>query len=445
MSYLVTPELRHFVLRGTFLTPVSHHDPAQSDKSNTSLFLRRKQLLERPQTAAPTAEDVARLVDTFSVPESVAPFFADFTPAQFLAIAVTRKFIRNYSNEGLMDGVERYRRLEARLRHNAVRHATLYSFWGGLCRDMEVGVAREDDEEMLALLTMPPALAGLVLSSLVADSSPAVTLARIWNDAVKANVPQRRVALKPQTFSESGSGIFDVPAISANSIRHEMLREPAAWHLLNALSLRLEDLPDGVASLLYNGGDLNEAEPGNTFTLIRKIREAYPALGLLGGATKGFVLGGGNVEISAWLMCKENNAATGGFGVTSDVSAFDLLDREEMTRHTQRRVDGTPMPFGFEALVQGAEVLIDIRLRPYATTLEIGALVLALHTFQNADSTLGGQSARGFGLVNCQTLAAPALDIQHVGALYEQHLAENANALRQGLLDGTLTTGKPVC
>lgn len=444
MTYRITPDLRKIVLRGRFLTPVSHHDPAQADKSNISLFLRQKQFIDRRLSAFPDADTVRRAVAAFPVPEDLAADFATFTPAQFIGIAAVRKFIRNYNGLGILDGTERYRRLEDRVKQNAIRHTTLYAFWGGLCRDCAVGAAFEDDAEIETLLTLHPALAQLVLADLASNSSPAVTLARIWNDSLKANASTVTAELAEQDFQTGDRIVAEVPSVSANAVRHKLVREPGALHLLTALGIDFADLNDGVAALLYNGGDLNESEPSDAFKLIRQVREAYPLLGLVGGATKGFILGASNVETSAWLVCRENNDALAQFGIAADVSAFDMLDRAEMTRHTSRRVDGSPMPFGFESLAQGSEILVEFRLRPYATDLELGALLAALETYAGADSVFGGQSARGFGLMALDWLQAPPASGDARDA-YETYVREHERALRDGLLTGTLGTHKVIC
>src|SRR5690606_22986201 len=109
---------------------------------------------------------------------------------------------------------------------------------------------------------------------------------------------------------------------------------------------------------------------------------------LLGGTTNGFILGASNLEVRAWLVGRENNQALERYGLQTDISLYELLDDAEHTRHTQRRVEGSPMPFGFETLAQGTQVLVEFVLRPYATHLEHGALMAALNTYFGADSTL---------------------------------------------------------
>ena len=103
------------------------------------------------------------------------------------------------------------------------------------------------------------------------------------------------------------------------------------------------------------------------------------------------------------------------------------------------------MPFGFEGLAAGVEALIEFRLAPYATPLEAGALVAALDTYAGGSSIFGGQAARGFGLAALDYVQVLALDDPDLlREQYEVYLTSNADALRQGLLDGTLATDKLV-
>lgn len=456
--YVITPSARRTVLRCRFLTPVSHHDPAVNTRANERLFLRRAQEIERVYDTVPDATEVRELVAVYAVPTALAHVFSNLSAPEFLAVAALRMFISIYGGGegvGLFSDSVRYIRLEERGKHAAIRSNNMFDFWGDLCSSLQVGHGVEHKPEqdgeaeygMVKLLTMPTALAGLVLAQIARNSTSVLALARAWHELVRgkagAETPLTRLSLRDQQFSHADKLVVQVPAISANTVRHEVVREPAAWHLLNALDLDLNDLPSGAAGLLYNGGDLNTSAPSSAFKHARTIRDVYPHLGLIGGSTDGFILGESNLEISAWLICRENNDALGLFGLHSDISIFDLLDQDVMTRHTNMRVDGSPMPFGFETLAKGAEVLLDFRFRPYISELEIGAFAAALATYMSADSTLGGQGARGFGFMRAEILQAPD-GIERHQAAYEAYLLQNADSLRAGLLDGTLATSTVV-
>lgn len=444
--YQIVPEVRRMALLATFTTPVSHHDPTQKGQANIRAFLRRKQVVDSQHANLPDAEHIQHIVGKFPVPVSVSDIFAELTVSEFLASAIMRQFIRGYNSKdgsGLFSGIERYRRLQERSEFHAIRTTSMYQFWGGLAHDLQVGLPLDQlGDQHAAILGMPKALAQLVLVELVSNATSAIMLARLWLEADRKDDALISIEVENIDINQNVRAVIHIPAFSANSARHEIVREPGAIHLLNNLGLRFEDLDTGVASMLYNGGDLSGSAPSSAFKLARQVCQNYPLLGLLGGSTKGFILGASNLEVSAWIVCKENRLALSQFGIEPQLSAFDLLDRDEQTRHTGKRVEGSPIPYGFETLVAGTQLVVDLRLRPYATDLEIGALVASVTTYLNADSTLGGQSARGFGLQQSTVIKRPDVDLEAFEQAYEQYLSENADMLRTGLVDGTLGTDK---
>lgn len=443
MTYIVKPELRRAAFLATFTTPLSHHDPAQANRANITSFLRRKMVIERNHTVAPNAKRVDEIVRAYPVPSELSDVFSELSVSQFLAVAAVRQFVRLYNGQGLMDGKARYDRLQSRVEFNAIRANSMFAWWGGMVHDMQGTSPYVADSQIGELIGIQAALAQLVFVEMIDNAASAVVLARLWGDATKPEGTDHVVLDLPTTdFSASSKVTLQVPAFSANSARHEMVREPGAIHLLNALDLQYSDLPDGVAAMLYNGGDLSASAPSGAFALTREIRQSYPLFGLIGGSTKGFILGASNLEVSAWLVTTEYAQALEPFGITPQVSAFDLLDRDEHTRHTSKRVEGSPMPYGFETLIAGTQIVLDFRLRPYATDLEIGALGAAIDTFFDSDSTLGGQSARGYGLTIHETLIEPTINMKAMRQAYESYLSENSDTLRDGLVNGTLTTRK---
>lgn len=442
MTYLVTPTQRRVTFLATFQTPVSHHDPNTASRANVTTFLRRKMVVDRPATTAPSPERIAQVVVAFPVPVALADVFAELNVAEFLAAATLAQYILAHNGQGLMDGKNRYDVLQSRAEFHATRAASMFAFWGGMVRDLQGTTPNQTNTNISPLLGMPSALSQLVFVQLIENAASAVMLARLWSDAQRADADLVPVTLTDTAINTDTRVTLQVPAFSANSARHEVIREPGALHLLNALGLRYDDLPDGVAAMLYNGGDLNRAAPGNAFALTRQIRDSYPLLSLIGGSTAGFILGASNLEVSAWLNTTEYAAALSQFNLTPEVSAFDVLDQDTHTRQTAKRVEGSPMPVTFETLCAGVGVVVDLRLRPYATNLEIGALAAAVDTFFGGDSTLGGQSARGYGLTINEMLVQPSHDMAAMRAGYEQYLADNRDALRGGLLSGTLTTDK---
>ena len=452
---------QEYWLRLKMLSPLAHGDPAQGDKSNVTLFRRLKMSLPAVNVGRlPTQEEIDVLCATLPVPVEVAPFFETTTLPQFLGASLVRWFVRLYGageGSGLFSGMERYRRLEERFVHEAIRANTLGEFWSLACASLQVGAAGgEYDRALLPLLSVPASLAGLVLREIADKPRMLVMLGREWvvtekcTDAEYARKSGREVSSGEMTVLKhdasaiqvGDTAIVQVPAFSANSVRHEVVREPALWHLLDALNVPFDSLLPGVAAMFYNGGNIasGAVAPSNAFALAQMICANYPSLGLLGGCADAFMLGEANLRVNCWLECRENNDALALAGLKSDVSIFDLLDRETLTRHAGR-VGSGQMPFSFETLATGAEVLIRFALTPYATALEVGALACAVQMFQTADATLGGNSARGFGLSTSEWHG----DVPVGGGEYEAYLAENAKVLRDGLLDGTLGAGKVVC
>lgn len=446
MTYIIRPDGHRFASLWQFVTPASHHDSSVSTTGNRNLFMRQKQLVAMGEMALPSAEEQTIIARSFKVPGSLSDIFDELTLPQLIGVAILKHFITTYSSgAGLFDGQERYRILDDRAKQAAIRANSIFGFWGDLCLTLQVPAAGSDDN-LLALMRVPNPIARLVFADMAKNIAATIYLARAWFDTERKGEHSEMIP-NPKPIHD-GIGEFvpmEVPSVNANTIRHQ-LREHGALHLLRTLGLEFNDLPDGVAGLLYNGGDLNSSAPSDAYTLARTIKANYPLLGLLGGSTKGFILGASNLNMAAWLVCRENNAALAQFGVESKLSAFELIDDAGMANHTAGRVAGSPMPFGFEALVQGAEIVVDFRFTPYATQLELGAFWTALGDYLNLRPIFGGQSARGYGLFqDVATLihydAGAELEMDD----YAEYITQNAEMLAEGLKLGTLGTGKVVC
>ncbi|NBC16687.1 MAG: hypothetical protein GVY18_05135 [Bacteroidetes bacterium] len=459
-------EERAWWLRIRLLSPLSHHDPDQADKSNVSLFRRQAQHVHVRDTGRlPSQDEVDALCADFPVPEGVAPLFGDLTLPEYVASALIKTFIARYSSmegEGLFEGMERYRRLEERFQQAAVQAGSLFTLWGHVCRTMQVpGAVGEVSPGSVRLLTLPAALGQMVLRVLAETPAPVVMIARLWSEqeklqskayaeaAEQEQVAEGKVVLAFEAdslYASADTITVQVPQYSANALRHELVREPLMWHLYLATGLPFDGPLGARTALHYNGGDLKKSGSGGVFWHRKKIREAYPHLALLSGSTDAFMLGESNLRVHTWLRCKENSRALRGIGLESDVSAFDLIDRVTLTRHASRLAGQetvqTAMPFTFETLVPGTEIVARLGLTTYAQDLEVGALMTAIDTFIRLDGTLGGQSARGYGRVEVSFYECePDAEQQEA---YEAYVQEHAETLRAGIEDGTLTTGKEV-
>jgi len=433
-----------------------------------SLFRRQAQHVTREETGRlPDQGEIDALSEAFPVPVESAPFFADLSLANFIAVCLLKSFISKYKGsdgEGLFEGMERYRRLEQRASQSAVQAGNLRAFWGHLCRSLEVsGAVGAASEAMMRLLSIPATVGQKALATLAETPAPQVMMARFWDEqeraaskkyADSADMEQTSGETQALDFDadaltdDSGTLTVEVPQYSANSLRHELVREPAMWHLFHALEIDFDEPLGAMTSLFYNGGDLKSSGSASTFWKKKRIRTAYPSLGLLSGATDSFILGESNLRVHCWLRCRENGRALPE-QVETDTSAFDLIDRETLTRGAGRLSgrepeDDNQMIYTFETLVPGAEIICRLSLTPYAAPLEEAALRTALRTFEEQDMTLGGQSARGYGKVELDRIATPEATGETTPEAYDEYLEEHEEDLRQGIIDGTLMSGAEV-
>ena len=226
------------------------------------------------------------------------------------------------------------------------------------------------------------------------------------------------------------------------------MRRPGWLHLSGALGLPETDpgmgtLPGGVEALLVNGGNIaaGAKQPANPHGLAAEIRRAYPLLDLLGGVTDSFDLGESRLEVASWIVCREYREALAGT-IAEDlpeasVSVFDLMDDVGQTRQATERGVGQ-MIMSFEALAARAVIYCRYTLMPYTGALTESALAAALALPVH----IGGGSARGYG--HMREIGRRAPDGFSPMA-YEAYLSENAERLRDGLMDGTLCSSGTVC
>lgn len=473
ISIAVSPKVIRYDLLLTATTPLSHHDPAIHDESNRMLFNRQKQLL--PVEACPrlpSQEKVDALTAAHPVPADIADVFQDVSFAEFVACVLARQLIDQYNSmegTGLFEGMERYARLETRLRMAAVVAPNLRAWWDRLCGPLQLPIHGGDsDATLLRLLTVPAAVQQLVLRTLAEDYRSVVALARLWHTTAKQQNVSYAAATNTVTASPdvvelmfdadqipAGSGqarVLEVPAVSGNSLRHQVVREPSWLHLRQQLGLAEAEpgqgpVPAGVEAVFYNGGNIaaGAKQPSNTFGLAAKARRMYPSLDLLGGVTDSFDLGESRLGVVPHMVCRENRAAlqeTPAYDLpAATISIFDMLDDVTLTRQAGRLGLGQ-MIMSFEALCPGAQVLCRLCLSPWTPVRTHGALVAAIETFLANGASVGGQAARGFGACQGKVIDFPeGVSADEVREEYEDYLQMNRENLVSGLCDGTLGTG----
>lgn len=235
-----------------------------------------------------------------------------------------------------------------------------------------------------------------------------------------------------------------VPAISENALRSVIFRNPLHDHLFQFLGITPGELPQSVMNLMYSGGNMASGSkaPTDEIALGHAVKKLYPALDLLGGAVDGFILPRSRLRLAAWIVADEyadliqlinpelaQEARNTG-------SCFDLVQEETRTRGTGGESDGNQMLYTYETLAAGTKLLVELTFDPHTHDATLGAAALALQVW---DGYLGGQSRQGRGRVGILQNELPAADA------YMAHLEESKEAMKQGLLDGTLGTGKVLC
>lgn len=234
-----------------------------------------------------------------------------------------------------------------------------------------------------------------------------------------------------------------VPAISENSLRSTLFREPLADHLVQSLGIEQGTLPQSVMNLLYAGGNLGAGAkaPAQEQTLAMQIRALYPSIDLLGGAVDVFILPRASLRVASWLVAEEyadilHYVAPELEAEARLVSAFDMLGEETRTRGTGANSDGNQMLYTYETLAAGAKILVEVTIDDTAADATVAAASQALSSW---GGYIGGQGRQGRGRITVLSNNLPASED------YSDHLKAHSESMKAGLLDGTLGTGVQLC
>lgn len=450
-----------FDLLLTFTTQVSHHDPATGDGSNTLTFNRQTQMVKRDVAAYQLAQErVTSFCESHPVPQDIQQIFEQSTFPEFSASALIRLMLDIYNSQdgvGVFSGMDRYEKLESRIRSAATRSFSLRSFWSKLCHDLRLPVHGGDyDSRLLAFYALPRGLQQDMLALMVRDYRSVATLARAWhsqgkftNEFYAAKFNAEIQSLVTMNFDAAMVGgeshdviPLDVPAVTANSLRHQIVRDSGWIHLVKALGL--SDVPAGVEAMFVNGGNIRAGvkQPSNAAQLALTMRETYPLLDLLGGVGDSFDLGESRLSLAGWVVCRENADALKGTAAENlplaNVSIFDMLD--DVTHTRQATEDGLgQMIWNFETLAKGLNIMVRMNLHPFTSDLTKSALFAAVEQFRE-QPTIAGQSARGFGWCNADWMNGVKANPEP----YNEYLTANHDALADGIASGKMGTSAQV-
>ena len=472
----IKPRSFHHDLLLTFDSAISHHDPAVQDKSNKLLFNRQKQLIHTPGADFVVRQgSINEFCAAFPFPIEVVDIINDLDFESFVAVVATQLFIRLYGDgdgSGIFTGKERYERLESRLRNAAIRTKQMRSFWSILCDDLQVSPHRTDEDHLLVQLFMlPKPIQSSSLNVIAKEYRSIMSIARLWHSVRKlGDAEYAKKSGQPASSGKTTIAMFvedevrktaesivpiDVPAVSNNSLRHCLVREPSWLHFAGAVGLQDADpgfgeIAAGVEAIFINGGNIASGakQPTNPFALAQRIRKFLPSLDLLGGVTDSFDIGPSPLSVSGWIVCKENRAALEDTPAADlpgiQVSVFDMIDDVTATRNATDRGEGQ-MIYNFETLCSGVQIYVSLSLSPFTKAITQGALVAAVDTFLENAPVIGGQSARGYGHLRGMVLVSNLIDNSaNLKREYEDYLLDNAAAILDSLRDGTVGTGVKV-
>ena len=234
-----------------------------------------------------------------------------------------------------------------------------------------------------------------------------------------------------------------VPTLSENALRSNIFRRTLHDHLLEALEIEKNSLPQSVVNLLFSGGNLKGGStvPGDEITLGHKVTSLYPTLKLLGGATDSFILPTSKLKLACWPLTSEyapelRQVVPEYADEAESVSIFDLLTEELRTRGTGDDSSGNQMLYGAEVLASGSKFLLELTLDAHTNAETLGCLKLAL---ENWPGYFGGQGRQGRGRMSVSYETLPD------AAPYLAHIEVNGEAMRRGLESGELGSGKVLC
>lgn len=244
-------------------------------------------------------------------------------------------------------------------------------------------------------------------------------------------------------------GLRWVPYLSGNAIRHRLVREPLARHLVAMLGLAGKlSLPQ--LNFLFHGGNLTEGGGREVTSQIADAQRLFPMLRLLGGSLPAQILAGSLQVWRGTLVCRENERALAamlpeGFDIPAGLRPAEwFVEGYQYTRGDAAKgernlmADGEPagdsnlMIFAGQQVVRHACFVHGFTLSD-VSRVELGAMALGLRRWLAGDATIGGQSARGHGRLALAVIGGDAADLADAESSYLAHVEANADECRAWL------------
>jgi hypothetical protein len=253
--------------------------------------------------------------------------------------------------------------------------------------------------------------------------------------------------------------VRQIPVLSGNALRHKLVREPGALHLVKSCGLEGR-LNLDQANYLFNGGSLSESSTTENMGRIAEMQELLPLIRLLGGSLRNQVVGGSLIVERGILICEENRESIqkmlpADFELPENRlrSSEDFIDQYQYTRGDaqkrndahllleEKEADGTNlMIYSGQSVIPGAVFYHGFILQN-VSPLEIGALLNALNEWDTLGGTIGGSARIGHGKLQASfwletgdNLHGPELDTVELVKAYREHCKTNSEKIAAWLI-----------
>lgn len=249
-----------------------------------------------------------------------------------------------------------------------------------------------------------------------------------------------------------------VPVLSGNAIRHRMIREPGAMHIIKTVGLYGKSSVD-ILNYMFNGGALTKSGTTDNMKVIAKMQELIPLVRLLGGCLPNQIIGGSLITKRGILMCNENfnnieaqlpedisfAMDTPLRGCQDFIGKFNYYTNDPhnhkefhgMVDHEtyNDREKSSMMPYSGQTVVPGAAFYHGFILQN-VSILEYGALIFSIEQWLNSGGTIGGSQRVGHGQIELSMMTEDALKVwphdEAVG-MYVEHVESNKKDIAEFL------------
>ena len=249
---------------------------------------------------------------------------------------------------------------------------------------------------------------------------------------------QGNVAIINRETILTPNGIEEVPILSGNAIRHNMLRQPAADVLIEHCDMAGR-ASFNVAEFLYHGGNLTSG--GKTFggESIAQLIKDIPFIEVFGGSLPSNILPGAISVGRGILVCRETSALIKELvnaGPLPELEGYhsyhDYITGTQYTRScSDTTIDDRRMIYTGEAIARGAKLYCRIEIEPWISELGLACILSALTSSRDR---IGGTSRIGHGKLEVLAWLNDCTASLDTSA-YTDYLREHGDTIR-AILDG---------